>query len=98
MVSIDRSPSPSRGGLGRGWGIGGTLLSVAALPAPTFADAARKAAQRLAPALRAALAAEGPPDRPLNSLRSDNATGLLPANLPRSAGQRVKKTAARGES
>jgi len=40
------------------------------------------------PALRAALATEGPPGRSLNSLRSDNATGLPPVNLPRSAGQR----------
>ena len=46
-----------------------------------------------APALRATLAAGGPPGRSLNSLRSDNATGLPPANLPRSAGQRGMKSA-----
>ena len=40
------------------------------------------------PALRAALAAKGSPGRQLNSLRSDNASGLLPATLPRSAAQR----------
>ena len=57
---------------------------------------------------RSPLAAEGPPGRSLNSLlalrawiplrgtASDNATGLPPANLLRSAGQRGMKTVARG--
>ena len=68
-----------------------------------------KEALPAAPALRATLAAEGPPGRWLNSLlalrawiplrgaASDNATGLPPANLPRSAGQRGMRAVARGE-
>ena len=46
--------------------------------------------------LRATLAAKGPPGRSLNSLRSDNATGLPLANLPRSAGQRGIESTAHG--
>ena len=64
-------------------GVGGTAIhTVWDANAKTRLHVATTETPGLAPALRAALTEQGPPGRSLNSLRSDNATGNPPANLP----------------